>query len=247
MDVIAIVQARMGSTRLPGKVLKRINNKFVLDYVIERLKFSDKINDVILATTTDKKDDVLERYAIKREVRYFRGSEKDVLSRYYHAAKKYRGEIIVRITSDCPLIDPKIIDNIIIKHIDNKADYTSNVIKRTYPRGLDTEVFNFDVLEETYKNANEKYQQEHVTSYMTEHPEKFKLQNVEAKGKLKRPDIRITVDTKEDFELIERIISHFNNLNFKAEDIIDFLDRNPEPLEIKKKYKTKKIEGVRSY
>ena len=240
MDVIAIVQARMGSTRLPGKVLKRINNKFVLDYVIERLKFSNKINDVILATTTNKKDDVLERYSIKREVRYFRGSEEDVLSRYYHAAKKYGGEIIVRITSDCPLIDPEIVDNVINKHIDNKADYTSNVIKRTYPRGLDTEVFNFDVLSEAYKNANEKYQQEHVTSYMIEHPEKFKLQNIEAKGKLKRPDIRITVDTEEDFELIERIISHFNNLNFKTEDIIDFLDRNPELLEINKNIKQKR-------
>ena len=234
MDVIAIVQARMGSTRLPGKVLKKINNRFVLDYVIERLKFSDKINDVILATTTDKKDDVLETYAIEREVRYFRGSKEDVLSRYYHTAKKYGGEIIVRITSDCPLIDPEIVDNVINKHIDNKADYTSNVIKRTYPRGLDTEVFNFDVLSEAYKNANEKYQQEHVTSYMIEHPEKFKLQNIEAKGKLKRPDIRITVDTEEDFELIKKIILHFNNLNFKTEDIIGFLDRNPELLEINK-------------
>lgn len=234
MDVIAIVQARMGSTRLPGKVLKKINNRFVLDYVIERLKFSDRINDVILATTTDKKDDVLETYAIEREVRYFRGSEEDVLSRYYHAAKKYGGEIIVRITSDCPLIDPEIVDNVINKHIDNKVDYTSNVIKRTYPRGLDTEVFNFDVLAEAYKNANEKYQQEHVTSYMIEHPEKFKLQNIEAKGKLKRPDIRITVDTEEDFELIKKIILHFNNLNFKTEDIIGFLDRNPELIEINK-------------
>ena len=234
MDVIAIVQARMGSTRLPGKVLKKINNRFVLDYVIERLKFSDKINDVILATTKDKKDDVLETYAIEREVRYFRGSEEDVLSRYYHAAKKYGGEIIVRITSDCPLIDPEIVDNVINKHIDNKADYTSNVIKRTYPRGLDTEVFNFDVLSEAYKNANEKYQHEHVTSYMIEHPEKFKLQNIEAKGKLKRPDIRITVDTKEDFELIKKIILHFNNLNFKTDDIIGFLDRNPELIEINK-------------
>jgi spore coat polysaccharide biosynthesis protein SpsF len=234
LDVIAIVQARMGSTRLPGKVLKKIKNRFVLDYVIQRLKFSDKINDVILATTTDKKDDVLETYAIEREVRYFRGNEEDVLSRYYNAAKKYGGEIIVRITSDCPLIDPEIVDNVINKHIDNKADYTSNVIKRTYPRGLDTEVFNFDVLSEAYKNANEKYQQEHVTSYMIEHPEKFKLQNIEAKGKLKRPDIRITVDTEEDFELIKKIILHFNNLNFKTEDIIGFLDRNPELLEINK-------------
>ena len=241
MNAIAIVQARMGSTRLPGKVLKKIKDKTILDYVIERLKFCNEIEDIVLATTTDKKDDVLEKYALSKGISYFRGSEEDVLSRYYKAAKNYKADIIVRITSDCPLIDPEIVDEIIKKHIENKADYTANIIERTYPRGLDTEVFNFDVLEETYKNADERTQRAHVTPYIKEHPDKFKLQNIAAHKKIKRPDIRITVDTKEDFELIEKIILHFNNLDFKAEDIINFLDKNPELLEINKNIKQKKL------
>ena len=234
MNTIAIIQARMGSTRLPGKILKKINDKAILDYVIDRLRFCKRLDNIVLATSTSREDDILEQYSIEKKIDYFRGSEEDVLSRYYHTAKKYKADIIVRVTSDCPLIDPEIVDNVINKHISNKADYTSNVIKRTYPRGLDTEVFNFDVLSEAYKNANDKYQQEHVTSYMIEHPEKFKLQNIEAKGKLKRPDIRITVDTEEDFELIKKILLHFEGISFKAEDVIDFLDKNPELYEINK-------------
>jgi spore coat polysaccharide biosynthesis protein SpsF (cytidylyltransferase family) len=140
----------------------------------------------------------------------------------------------VRITSDCPLIDPEIVDNIIKKHIEHKADYTSNIIKRTYPRGLDTEVFNYSTLEDTYNNAKEKYQREHVTSYIIEHPEMFDLQNDEAKGMLNRPDIRITLDTNEDFELIKKILLHFQDLNFKTRDVICFLNERPELLELNK-------------
>ena len=234
MNIVVIVQARVGSTRLPKKVLKKIKNKMILDYVIERLKSCKKADDIILATTKNKMDDILEKYGIENRVKYFRGNEEDVLSRYYETAKKYGADVIVRITSDCPLIDPEIVDEMIKKHIESKADYTSNVIKRTFPRGMDIEIFNFDTLEETYKNANEKYHREHVTPYIQEHPEKFKLQNVEAKEKINRPDIRITVDTKEDFELIKKILLHFENINFKVEDIIDFLDKNPELYEINK-------------
>jgi spore coat polysaccharide biosynthesis protein SpsF len=228
---------------LPGKVLKKIRDKTILDYVIDRLKFCKNIDDIILATTTDKKDDVLEKYAINKEINYFRGSEEDVLSRYYEAAKKYHADTVVRITSDCPLIDPEIVDEIIKKHIGNEADYTSNTIKRTYPRGLDTEVFNFNILEEAYKHTNEKYHREHVTPYIREHPERFKLQNIEAHGKIKRPDIRITVDTKEDFELMKKIILHFDDLSFKTESVIDFLDRDPELMEINKNVKQKRVKS----
>ena len=241
MNVIAIVQVIMGSTRLPRKVLKKIRDRSVLDYVIERLKFCEKINDIVLATTTAKKDNALEEYAVSKGVSYFRGAEQEVLSRYYKAAKKYNADVVVRITSDCPLIDSRVVDKAIRKHIENKVDYTTNTIKRTYPRGLDVEVFNFDVLEDSYKNADEKYQREHVTPYIKEHPEKFKLQNIEAKGKLKRPDIRITVDTKKDFELIEKIILHFDNLNFKAKSIIDVLDEDPELLKINKYVKQEEL------
>jgi spore coat polysaccharide biosynthesis protein SpsF len=241
MNTIAIIQARMKSTRLPGKILKKIKDNVVLDYVIERLRLCEKLDNIVLATTTAKKDDILEKYSIKKKIDYFRGNEEDVLSRYYHTAKKYKADIIVRITSDCPLVDPEIVDEVIRKHIEDNFDYTANTIKRTYPRGLDVEVFNFDVLEADFKNANEKYQREHVTPYIKEHPEKFKLKNIEAKGKLNRPDIRITIDTIEDFELIKKIIQYFNNLNFNAEEIIDFLDRNPDLLEINKNIKQKSV------
>ena len=241
MNVVAIIQARIGSTRLPGKVLKKIQNKVVLDYVIDRLKTCKKIDDIILAITTNKKDDVLERYAKDKKISYIRGSEEDVLSRYFQAAKKYNADIIVRVTSDCPLIDPKIVDEIITKHIENNADYTANIIERTYPRGLDTEVFNFDILEKTHKHAKEKHYREHVTPYVREHPEKFKLQSIEAQGKIKRPDIGITLDTKEDFELISKIISHFDNLDFYTENVIDFLEKNPELIKINQNVKQKKV------
>jgi len=234
MHIIAIVQARVGSTRLPGKILKSIKGKVVLDYVFERLKLCKNINDLVLATTIKKKDDVLEEYSQNRGITYFRGNENDVLNRYYHAAKKYGGDIIVRITSDCPLIDPNVVDRVIRKHIDNPVDYTSNTLQRTYPRGLDAEVFGFNALEVSYRNANKKYQREHVTPYMWEQTDKFKIQNVEAKGKLKRPDLRLTLDTLEDFELIKKIINHFDNIFFGTGDIIDFLDKYPELLQINK-------------
>lgn len=243
MNIVAIVQARLGSTRLPKKVLKKIKEKVVLDYVIERLGLCNSINDIVLATTTNGKDDVIERYAINRRIHYFRGSEEDVLSRYYEAAREYKADVIVRITSDCPLIDPEIVDEIIKKHIENKADYTSNIIKRTYPRGVDTEVFNFNVLAETYNNADENYHREHVTPYIRERPEKFKLQSIEAIEEIKRPDIRITLDTREDFELIKKILLHFDDLSFKTKDVIDFLNKNPELLKINRNIKQKGVDS----
>jgi len=241
LKVIAIVQARMGSTRLPGKVLKKIKDKFVLDYVIDRLRMCKNLDDIILATTTNKRDDKLEQYAIDKEIKYYRGNEEDVLSRYYYAAREFNVDVIVRITSDCPLIDPKIVDEVIKKHIETKADYTSNIIKRTFPRGLDVEVFNYNVLKNAFNNAKKKYQREHVTPYIGEKSDKFKLQNIEAKGKLRRPDIRITLDTEEDLKLISKIINLFNTINFKTKDIIDFLDKNPDLLKINENVKQKNI------
>jgi len=241
LNVVAIIQARIGSTRLPGKVLKKINDKVVLDYVIDRLKNCKNIDEIVLAITTNKNDGILEAYAKNKKINFIRGSEEDVLSRYYEAAKKFNAKVIVRITSDCPLIDPNIVDRIIEKHLENKADYTANTIEKTYPRGLDAEVFNYDILKVANKLGKEKYHREHVTPYIKEHSEKFKLQNIEAEGKIKRPDIRITVDTQEDLELITKIISHFDDLDFTTEDVIDFLDRNPELLKINENIKQKEV------
>jgi spore coat polysaccharide biosynthesis protein SpsF len=241
VNVVAIVQARMRSTRLPGKVLKKIKNKVILDYVIERLQVCSQVDDIILATTTAERDNQLADYAAQQDIHLFRGSEDDVLRRYYDAAIQYKVDTIVRITSDCPLLDPRTIDNIINIHTGKKVDYTSNVMKRTFPRGLDVEVFTFQALENTFHNAHEPYQREHVTPYLIEHPEIFRLYNVEAQGKLRRPEIRITLDTQEDFEFIKQILLHFNTLTFTTEDVIDFLDEHPELLKINKTVKQKKL------
>lgn len=229
MKVVAIVQARLGSTRLPGKVLKDIEEKPMLWHVFHRLQSAQEVDELALATTTSPQDDQLEQFAQGLGLACFRGEEEDVLSRYLGAAVEFKADIIVRVTSDCPLIDPLIVDSIIKGHLDSNADYTSNTLKRTYPRGLDTEVLSFRTLERAYKEASKQYEREHVTPYIWQHPELFKLHNVEAEGKLRRPDLRLTVDTEEDLELICEIYKQLyqdNNL-FTIEQVIDLLDQHP--------------------
>jgi len=234
MRVATIIQARTTSTRLLGKALMKIEGKPMVWHVVNRLKFSKILNDIILAIPDTKKNDILERFAKDNKVKYFRGSEEDVLSRYYEAAKKFNVDVIVRITSDCPLIDPQIVDLLIKKYLSSTADYVSNSLKRTFSRGLDVEVFSLKVLEKAHKEAKENYQREHVTPYIYEHPEIFKLQNIEAKGKLKHPELRLTVDTKEDLQLIREIYKHLYKPGkiFYAEEIINLLNRYPELVKI---------------
>jgi len=241
MSVICIVQARMGSTRLPGKILLKIKDKPILSYVIERLKLCKELNNIVISTTKSNRDDVVENYCIKNKLDFFRGSENDVLSRYYYSALKFKADIIVRVTSDCPLIDFRITDNIILNHMNSKADYTSNTIIRSFPRGFDVEVFNFNILKKAFINADKMYQREHVTPYIKEKPEIFNLKNIKAKGLLNRPDIRITLDTKEDYILINKIISYFDKIDFTAEEIINYLIKHKELLEINKNVKQKEL------
>jgi len=233
--IVTIVQARMGSTRLPGKVFKEIAGKPMLWHVFDRLSRCDTVCKRVLATTTAKKDDVLQEFAERQNVHFFRGSEEDVLSRYYEAAKEFNAQHVVRLTSDCPLIDPKIVDTVISEHLESKADYTSNcTIKRTFPRGLDTEVFTFNALERAFKEAKEPPQREHVTPYIWENSEKFKLHSVEALPALRRPDLRLTVDTKEDLELVREIYSRLYKPGeiFSAGEVVSLLDEHPELVEI---------------
>jgi spore coat polysaccharide biosynthesis protein SpsF (cytidylyltransferase family) len=174
----------------------------MLWHVLNRVKFSKKLDDIILAIPDTKENDILERFAKDNSIKYFRGSEKDVLSRYYQAAKRFKCGIVVRVTADNPLIDPQIIDLVIGKYLNLESDYTSNNLKRTFPLGLDVEVFDFRALEKAYKRAKSNRERKHVTLYIYEHPEIFKIQNIIAGRKLRRPDLRLTVDTKEDLELI---------------------------------------------
>lgn len=241
--VAAIVQARMRSTRLPGKVVASIVNKPMLHHIVERLRASQRISTIILATTTLKEDNLLEDFAREVGLTCYRGEEQDVLARYYGAATQFHIEIIVRICADDPLVDPRIIDEVVQSHLDSDADYTSNGIVRTFPLGLDAEVFSYRALEKAYNEAQEGYEREHVTPYIYQHPNLFKIESVEANGKLRRPDLRLTVDTEEDLRLIREIFQRLyrDGRIFYTEDVIDLLDKHPELVAINAHVRQKKL------
>ncbi len=242
MKVVCIVQARVGSTRLPGKVLKKICGKTVLEHDINRLKLVPNIDEIVIATTVEKQDDKIVDEAKRLGVKYFRGSEKDVLSRYYYAAKENNGDIVVRVTSDCPLIDSEITDKIIKYYKENrhKYDYVSNTIDRTYPRGLDTEVFSFYALEKAFKEATSERDREHVTPYIWDNPKIYKI--FQYKNEKDFSDLRWTLDTKEDYELILLIYEYFKNKEyFNMKDIIRVIAEKPEIKEINKDVEQKKL------
>jgi len=244
MNIVCIIQARIGSTRLPGKVLKEICGKTVLEHDIDRLKRVKNIDEIVIATTTLEKDNVIVNEAKRLGVKIFRGSEENVLSRYYYAAKESNAEVIVRVTSDCPLIDSEITEGIIQYFVDNnsKYDYVSNTIKRTYPRGLDTEVFSSDALKKAFNEATLDSNKEHVTPYIWSNPNIFRLGYF--MNNIDYSDLRWTLDTEEDFELINRIYKHLyikKNNEFNMNDIIDLYNRYPELREINKNITQKKI------
>jgi spore coat polysaccharide biosynthesis protein SpsF len=239
----AIIQARMGSTRLPGKVMKDLKGKPVLWHVIERVKQAENIDQIIIATTTHERDKIIFDKAKEWGVKAYQGSEEDVLARYYEAANKYDVDTVVRITSDCPLIDPYVIDEIVEYY--NENDYTlvtnagSDLNNRTYPRGLDTEVFSFEVLEKAYKKAEKKYQREHVTPYIYEnYDDIYYYKNNEDLS-----NYRLTLDTKEDFELTKALYDKLYNgkHNFYLNEIIEVLNENKELLKINQKIKQKEL------
>lgn len=231
-----IIQARMGSTRLPGKVLIKIMNKPVLAYLINQLKFSKTIEDIVIATTTDTEDDIIEKFAKTNKIKIFRGNEKNVLDRYYHCAKKFNFNSIIRITSDCPLIDPNILDNIVKIFQKDKYDYVSNAIHRSYPFGTEVEVFSFKELENTWRNAQSEIDKEHVTPYMRRNSKNIK--NVELKTNLTY--LRWTLDFPEDLEMIKEIISEIKKEPILLEDILELVKRKPNILKINEKIKIDK-------
>lgn len=234
--VSAIVQARLTSTRLPGKVLMDIEGKPMLWHVVNRLKFSKKIDDIILAIPDTKENNSLEDYCKKNNLKYFRGDELNVLKRYYNTAKKYQAKTIVRITADCPLLDPEIVDMVVEKHIASGADYTSNVINKTFPKGLDVEIFQFEALEKSHKDAKDAYDREHVTSYMYKNPNIFKLQNIEASLQIGFPELRLTVDTKEDIDFVRKIYENLyrDGQIFGAKEVICHINQKNEQIITKK-------------
>lgn len=240
MKVLAIIQARMGSERLPGKVIKPILGKPLIIHTLDRLKKSKYIDEAILATSNLDKDNILEATVKNYGYEVFRGSEDDVLQRYKAAADKYSGDLIIRITGDCPFIDPIIVDNVVSYFLINDFDYVRLDVPDTLIRGFDVEVFSKEALDKTISLANEEKYREHVTLYMYNHPESFKIGYVKGSN-LYNKDYRLCVDTESDFKLVKLIYEHFNDENVSAKDVVKFLDENKEISDINKEVMQKKI------
>lgn len=243
LKVVAIIQARTGSSRLPGKVLKQLKGKTVLEHVIERVRQSIEINEIVIATTIKESDEPIVEEAKRLHVPFYRGSEENVLSRYYYAAKENQADVIVRITSDCPLIDPLVIDEILRFYKKHNFDYVSNAgpesSHRTYPRGLDTEVFSFDQLEKAFNSATKPYEKEHVTPYIYENSNQIYYY----KNEIDYSNFRWTLDTNEDLELILKVydILYKGDHNFYLNDIVKVFNEYPYLVEINKEIEQKKI------
>lgn len=245
MKVVCLVQARVGSTRLPGKILKEICGKTILHHEIDRLKKCKEIDEIVIATTDKEDDDKIVNEAKKLSVKYFRGSENDVLSRFYYSAKENNADIIVRVTSDCPCIDFEILDKMLIyfkeKYKEKQVDYLSNTIKRTYPRGYDIEIFTFSALEKSYINAKKEYEREHVTPYIYDKTNNFLKLSFENKDDYS--EYRVTLDTIEDFIVIKNIFEnlYYKNPYFKLNDVVQYLNDNLHIVDINKHIEQKKL------
>ena len=243
LNIVAIIQARMGSTRLPGKIMKEILGKPVILWDLDRVSLSKLIDEIVVAIPYGKENDVIVDTITEYNDKIIttRGSEDDVLDRYYQTAVKTDADVVVRITSDCPLIDPAVIDNVIEQFLDNDCDYCSNSLIRTYPRGLDTEVFSFKALQKAWNETAKDYEREHVTPYIIENPDKFKLLNVA--NDIDLSHLRWTLDTKEDFEFIGVVYKRIYSKKklFLIDDVLELLDREPELIDINKHIEQKVI------
>lgn len=227
MKIKAIIQARMGSSRLPGKVLMEVMGRPLLSYEIERLRFNKTIDEIFIATTVNKVDDPIAKFSEKEGLRFYRGSEDDVLDRYYQAAKKYNANHIMRLTADCPLIQPDICDRIVDTYFDSGCDYACT--GESFAEGLDCEVISFKALSQAWREAKLKSEREHVTLYIRNHPERFRLVIVE--NKTDDSKYRLSVDEKEDYSVVKAILENLYKRSdnyFTIEEIFAFLNAHPE-------------------
>ena len=222
----------MGSTRFPGKVMKVIEEKTILEYVFSQVEFSNKIKKIIIATTTNVNDNIIEEFCKNRNILNFRGSENDVLDRYYKCAKKFNLKNIVRITSDNPLIDPQIIDYCIEEFLKNDLDYISTEHPPTFPQGYAVEVFSINTLKIAWDNAKKNSEREHVTPYFYNNPKKFKIKNFSNKENFS--NIRCTLDRENDFEFIKNIIINIKKQPRLLNDVLKVVSEHPEFLNINK-------------
>jgi spore coat polysaccharide biosynthesis protein SpsF len=228
LKTVAIIQARMRSTRLPGKILKDIGGQPMLARVVERSRRAATLDDVVVATTDLPDDDIVERLCAAQGWTCFRGSESDVLDRYYRAALFFHADVIVRVTSDCPLIDPQLINthvNLLLRRWD-EVDFVTNMVQQTFPLGLAVEVMPMDVLARMKRMSQSEMLKEHVTTLAYVKPERFQIDHVSHKVDLSH--LRWTVDTEEDLELVRNIFQHFGHDRFRWEEVLPVLEQHPD-------------------
>ncbi len=245
MRTVAIIQARMGSTRLPGKVLRKLHGGTVLAHVVARVRRASRLDDIWIATTDQAQDDVIQEEAARLDINCYRGSEQDVLARYVETARAAKAEVIVRVTADCPLFDGQLLDRM-LRYFDQPPllDYLSNVHHRTFPRGLDAEIFTMSALEIAASAAGEPHQREHVTPYFYENPARFQL--AECQRDEDWSTYRLTLDTPEDWTLLATIISKLapTNPQFTTTDVIELLQAQPELMALNNHIKQKKLNST---
>ena len=228
-----IIQARMGSSRLPKKVMKKIDNDYtVLDYVIQQIKSSESIEKIIVATTILEQDNIIYDYLSSQKYEVFRGSSEDVLDRFYQCAKKFSIDTVVRITADNPLIDPKIIDTAITEYKNGKYDLVTNTLKRTFPFGTEVEVFSFKILEKSWQNAKKPSEREHVTPFVWNKQNGFNIKILNTKKNISH--LRYTVDRIEDLELVKEIIKNIKTRPILLENILKLYENKSKIFEINK-------------
>ncbi len=245
MKIGITIEARMGSSRLPGKTLKSLYGKPMLARMVERLKLVKGADIIVLATTDQPQDQPVVDLAKQLGIGYYQGSSEDVLDRVLKAAQKYEIDLIVETCGDCPLIDPGILDMEIEAFLKNDVDYVGCHLKRTYPIGLDAKLFTTKTLAQVDRLTNDPPDRENVSLYIYEHPERYKILNLEAQGKHHRPELRLVVDHQEDFNLVEEIYKelHPQNPAFTYDDILKLFERRPGLIDINKDIVGIKVAG----
>jgi len=236
LKIVAVIQARMGSTRLSKKAIKKILGKTLIEWVRYRLQFSQMVDQIVLSTADTAENDVLAEHAEKIGLEYYRGSESDLISRLLETAKKFSADAIIRITGDCPLVDPKMVDGLVKKYLEDpeNIDYVCNILPPTYPDGMDIEIISPAALKKLDKEVKNKLYREWLTTTIMENPDKYRILNVPYERNIS--DLRLTVDYPEDFELAEKI---FKNLHeegkiFFMEDILQLFKKEPSLIGINK-------------
>jgi len=236
---LVIVQARLGSTRFPKKVISTLGDSTIIDILIEQIKKADAVDKVVIATTQEPLDDLLVDYCLKKKYDVYRGSALDLLDRHYQCAKEFNPRSISKIPSDVPFVDPEIINKVIKSFFESDLDYVSNLHPPTFPDGLDVETFSFDALEKAWKNANKDYEREHTTPYIWDNPKDFKIGSITSdQEKDYFMNYRWTIDYEEDLEFIRSVYNGFikNNPNYNWLELVEFLDYNPSIASINSKY-----------